>query len=167
MTIPFSEEDALAFISDLHLAHICCDILLEVISGENNDSEKQFVHEKALWDGANIALRRAFNSSRPMGSQPGKRQFIITRNEAPEVLKCNGWTPKSNRDFEYFYKIGDKVVAHGNKEIGKYEVVLEHGALILNIISPAQDEIIEFRDMCITLECFARDISGLDPEIEL
>jgi len=108
MTIHFSEEDALAFISDLHLAHICCDILLEVIGGPTKDLEKQFIHEKALWDGANIALRRAFNSSRPMGSQSGKMQFIISRDKAPEVLKCNGWTQKVVAISNIFIKLATR-----------------------------------------------------------
>lgn len=162
-----TSEDALAFISDLHMAHICCEILLEVMSNKDKVTEKRWIHEKALWDSANIALRRAFNSSRPMGPNGGKREYIVKRNDASSVLEDNGWQPNGGRNFDYFYAIGDKTVAHGNKEPGKYEVLNEDGTLTLIIKSPEINEIKEFQEMCITLECFARVQSGLDPEVDL
>lgn len=164
--MPQAPEDTLAFISDLHQAHVCCDILLDIMKNADVDKEKARIHEKTLWDGATMALRRAFNSGRPMGKSVGKQEYTIKKNVVPSILEKNGWAPTCGRDFSSFYAIGDKVVAHGNRVKGVYEVLNEGGKLILVITLPEQEEIIEFREMCITLECYARSISGLDPEFD-
>jgi len=160
----FNDEDTLALIADMHFAHIGSSLLIDRLDKELKQfTESEYIDHYLLWHGIIMCLRRAFNTGATKSS--GRKPYYpIKRENVQTFLNDHGWASTEGRDFNYFFDIGNKRVAHGNPVPGEYEVANKDGVLELTIKLPDIQVLKEFEEMCLTIECELRELTGLDPE---